>query len=120
MIDTISFEEDSDLGWELDWESNSDLEASSNSKSKFDSTVEIAELDGTVKNIHKSTLLWMLSDTNDKLSTDRLKRVRGSTTTDTGLRKKFKSDNVFKDASNVLKLKELNIGDWALFDLKNV
>lgn len=55
------------------------------------------------------------------MSADRLKRLRGSTSTESNLsRKKLKPNDFFSDDSNVLKLNELKIGDWALFDLDEV
>lgn len=90
--------------------------------SNSDLTIEIVDSDGEVKTVRRSTFLWMLSESNEKLSSDRLKRVRG---TDSNLdsnstRKKSKSINVFSDGSNILKLNELKIGDWALFCLDGI
>lgn len=101
---------------ESDWFSDSEEE--SDSEPELGSTIDLIDPDGEIKKVRKSTFLWMLSESNDKLSADRLKRVRGSTSTETNSPlKKLKPNDFFSDDSNVLKLNELKIGDWALFDL---
>lgn len=80
--------------------------------------VDVVDADGSTRKIRKSTLIWMLSERNEKLSSDRLKRVQGST--DAKLTKKFKS-NLWGESSNssgnILKSDELKIGEWALFKI---
>lgn len=86
------------------------------SQSNSDLTIELVDSDGTVKRVRKSTFLWMHSESKERLSTDRLKRVRESTESNL-TRKKLKPNDIFSDGANVLKLNELKIGDWALFNL---
>lgn len=95
------------------------IRAAGTSNSEF--TVDVVSSDGTVKKIQKSTLVWMLTENNPKLSSDRLKRVQGNKDQyESSARKKAKSNITFNDILNMLKLNELHIGDWALFDMKNI
>lgn len=66
------------------------------------------------KTIRKSSLIWSLSVSKDKLSSDRLRRVRHSSN-----KKKSNRQLEFIDASIVnqpiFKGNELKIGDWCIF-----
>lgn len=88
----------------------SDPEASSNVNS-VDSYIDVIDLDGTAKKIRKSTFLWMQSDSKATLSSDRLKRVQDSSSANPN--KKFKHD--WKNTPNLVKMKEIFIGDWIVF-----
>lgn len=54
--------------------------------SKF---VQVFNDDGTSKCVLKSTLLWLMTESKDKLSKDRLSRVRGTTPKRTSLKRKL-------------------------------
>lgn len=97
--------------------STSDLDSQSSSEL----TVDVVDSNGSIKTVRKTTFLWMISEFNDKLSSDRLKRVQGTKSSESNsARKRFKSNDPFSDGTvNILKLDELKIGDWAIFDLCN-
>lgn len=72
-------------------------------KSKY---IQICENDGTIKNVLKSSLVWLLSDSNhQKLSNDRLKRVQ--TTPIQKIHKRAKIDQESE--------KKISVGDWCMF-----
>lgn len=83
--------------------------------------VEVIDPDGSTKKIRKSTLIWLLSESKDKLSSDRLKRVQGGSESlaESGARKtkRFKA-NTSADSNisqHLFKAEVLEIGEWALF-----
>lgn len=90
------------------------------SKNKF---VEIINPDGSTQNVRKSTLIWILSESKDKLSSDRLERVRGSSDIDTKRKKKLKRSNFTVEdplSEQILyKSLEVAIGEWALFKVND-
>lgn len=95
---------------------SSDSEKNPNEKRNF---VEIIYPDGTKINVRKSTLVWKLLENNGKLSSDRLKRVQGSSSGIEPKRKKQKTANEPTDPNNedqiLLKATEISIGEWAIF-----
>lgn len=101
------------------------------SVNEMEKTVDIVNPDGTTKNIRKSTLIWLLSESKDKLSADRLKRVQAGPDSD----KKSKRFKPNLPESNVSALgltpaphstqylsqqKELGIGEWAIFGHESI
>lgn len=128
IVELLQSFEDTDeetLDLTLDPEENSLAKTTANTSfSRFDSnpsselTINIIDSDGMMKTVRKSTFIWMMSESTDKLSSDRLKRVQGGVSS-TSARKKFKPNDSSCDGSNVIKRNELEIGDWALFNVDN-
>lgn len=94
----------------------------SQSNTSFDSSsrfIEMHEEDGTVKTILKSSLVWCLSDSKKKLSSDRLKRVQESSIANSNKRKSsIENSNTLKRMKNqndLFSSQELMIGDWSFF-----
>lgn len=82
--------------------------------------IEIIDEDGSVREIRKSTFIWMISDSSGKLSSDRLKRVQGSTIKRQKLGQKY--DESFPQTLPgpfLFKAETLSIGEWGVFKLKN-
>lgn len=91
--------------------------------------------DGTTRTVRKSTFIWMHTEEKDKLSSDRLKRVQGSSSSviksDTKRRKKSSlgvsepssehslAEGGLSSETNLVKSDEIMIGDWVIFDLRN-
>lgn len=116
-----SFDDLEDIDDELYDEHENASTNMTDSESRSETMVEVFESDGSKKSILKSTFLWMLTESKDKLSTDRLKRVRGSSNQDsvpTG--KKFKSIDYFGDGINILRCDGIKIGDWVLFKFNEI
>lgn len=82
---------------------------------KSNSYVNIVEEDG-IKTVRKTSLMWNLSSSKDKLSSDRLSRVRGSKRKSTSRQLEFV--DVSKIGQPIVESEEIKIGDWCLF--KNV
>lgn len=80
--------------------------------------VEVIQPDGTITNVRKSTLIWKLSQNVGKLSSDRLKRVQGSSTSLQPARKKQKTHTESNQEDQIL-LKDsvVMIGEWAIFKI---
>lgn len=77
--------------------------------------IELINEDGSVKSIRKSTLVWLLTETKSKLSSDRLKRVQEAKNDDSKRRKHTgKGIEEFKETI-ILKSHEVEIGDWCFF-----
>lgn len=75
--------------------------------------IEIENTNGTKKKIRKSTYVWYLTDFNEKLGNDRLKRVQTSSNkTSCKRRLNFDRPTQSKNISNV---SEIQIGDWCIF-----
>lgn len=85
-----------------------------NEEDKF---VEVIDPDGSTRNLRKSTLVWLLCDSRDKLSSDRLKRVQSSSGNSGTKSKRFKpnSSAVLGVSLPIFKAEELEIGEWAIF-----
>lgn len=77
--------------------------------------VEVLDIDGSVKIIPKSTLIWMLTESKDKLSSDRLKRVQGSASKPSFKRIKLDQSNVSSTVPTIFKSDQLKITEWAIF-----
>lgn len=80
-------------------------------------TVQLENEDGTMKEIRKSTLVWLLSESKGKLSSDRLKRVQ-TVPESSAKRRKEDPKNVQISAQNdklCRKVKEIEIGQWCFF-----
>lgn len=79
--------------------------------------VELYDVDGSVKLVRKSTIVWLLSNSKDRLSNDRLKRVQGA---ENSLKRKL-DDNVpvvttkrMRKDGLIISTK-LNVDDWCFF-----
>lgn len=80
--------------------------------------IEIENLDGTKALMRKSTLVWQLLGTNGKLSSDRLKRVQGSSESKRKKRKTVQTDlNVPIGNPILFKSANIEIGEWAIFKI---
>lgn len=62
--------------------------------------------------IRKSTLVWLLSDSQGKLSNDRLQRVQAASKTTCKRRLIFAKQI---SQSKLMKMEEIQIGDWCIF-----
>lgn len=82
----------------------------------FTKWVEVLCEDGTTKTILKSTLVWLLTETKGKLSSDKLKRVQEMTSNSNTKRRRLISNlsNEHKEIE-LIKSDELSIGDWCFF-----
>lgn len=118
---------ENELDSELDSESCQSLEG--NSPEIPSSFLHLIGHDGTTRPIRKSTFIWMHSENKDKLSSDRLKRVQGSSFSLPNAKRK-KQSNAMSNVSDpnlketildpiLIKSDEIMIGDWVIFDLKN-
>lgn len=89
--------------------------------------------DGTERIILKSTFIWNHTMSKDKLSTDRLKRVQGSSTASNAKRRKKSKGGTAENQvqndipnanpnedQNLLKSEEIMIGDWIIINMRNV
>lgn len=91
------------------------------------SSLVFIQPDGTTRTVRKSTFIWEQIIEKDKLSSDRLKRVQGSSRSILGSNAKRQkltpsSSSETNDPipdGNIIILDEIAIGDWILFDLKN-
>lgn len=97
----------------IDKLADNDLDIDSTAESHRN--IEVWDIDGSVKIIPKSTLIWMLTESKDKLSSDRLKRVQGSAS-----KPSFKRIKHDQPRSTVFKADQLEIGEWAVFETDNI
>lgn len=67
------------------------------------------------KTVRKSSLMWILSETKDKLSSDRLKRVQGGEFRKS-CRRKLEFIDVTKKDRSISKMEEIQINDWCIFN----
>lgn len=83
--------------------------------------IEIIDEDGSAQRILKSTFIWMLSDSSDKLSSDRLKRVQGSSIKRQKYENRQHNESFLQTLPGafLFKAKTLSIGEWGVFKLKN-
>lgn len=87
--------------------------------------IQISDKDGCIKNVLKSSIVWLLTDSVGKLSNDRLKRVQATPLQK--LAKRPKLNRVLLDGNinasiNVYEptlLDEIHLGDWCQFEYKN-
>lgn len=78
--------------------------------------VTVSNKDGTMKVVRKSTLIWLLNDSNEGLSNDRLKRVQNSNGKKSSSRQLcFKR----KTPQSVSTNDEIQIGEWCVFKNDN-
>lgn len=97
---------------DIDTDDN-DLETIYSTKATtFSKSVEVADEDGSIKIMSKSELVWILLESNPKLSSDRLKRVQSTQRTDQIKRKRA---NPTLDPKNkdlfLFKSNEIEIGN---------
>lgn len=94
-----------------------------NEESKY---IQLYEPDGSTKIVLKSSIVWLLTESTKKLSSDRIKRVKQTPLQKASKRQKMKSnpeDKINIDSNNVptnvstclIKSKEICIGDWCFF-----
>lgn len=82
--------------------------------------IEVWDIDGSVKIIPKSTLIWMLTESKDRLSSDRLKRVQGSASKPSSKRIKLEQPNKLSTVPTLFKSDQLKISEWAIFKADNI
>lgn len=92
---------------------HSELESLRNTA--FDSFVEIIRADGSIEKVKKSTFVWSLTESVDKLSSDRNKRVYGPNS-DQSSKKKAKLVIVSDKENPIVKANILSVGSWAIFN----
>lgn len=80
--------------------------------------IEVIDEEGSTMSIPKTTFIWLLSESSGKLSTERLKRVQGSSNLGANAPKRIKF-NYHNNEPSVFKSDELQIGCWALFKSNN-
>lgn len=102
---------------EDEFEINVQQEEENKNTAESNSYVEVIDANGSTEIVPKSTLVWMLSDSIEKLSSDRQKRVqtRAEGSSSSSHNKKLKPNNLFDDHKKLHRLDELKIGDWAVF-----
>lgn len=114
------FEEEENLD-----EETSQVETTQSTSTQIDSepdpdfTMSIADEDGTIRTVRKSTFLWMMSESKHKLSSDRTKRWQEIGQSSAPTSKKFKPNTVTGDEPNIMQKEKLRIGDWSIFDIEN-
>lgn len=83
-------------------------------ENEIEKMVEVINPDGSKRFLRKSTLVWLLCDSKDKLSSDRLKRVQSASDSSS---KRFKPNtpDVSQSTQPVFKSQILEIGEWAIF-----
>lgn len=94
-----------------------------NNQTERKNFVEIIYPDGTVRNMRKSTFVWQLLDNNKKLSSDRLKRVQGSSNITEPKKKQQKTASAStehrKEDQISFKATDIEIGEWAIFKIND-
>lgn len=96
-----------------------DYNESNSKKHESNTFIEICEADGSTKIIRKSSIVWLLSESSQKLSSDRLKRVQ-STPLQLALqpaskRQKLAQFSILSDESLIFRSEVLRIGNWCYF-----
>lgn len=97
----------------------------SNEPTDISKFVQLTDSDGTVKEVKKSTFIWMLTNTKGKLSTDRLKRVQGNSSCSGQPKKKKKRQKTSSESSGkyngqfLFKFEDLECHTWAIFGINN-
>lgn len=71
------------------------------------------------KTVRKSSLMWLLTESKHKLSSDRLKRVRTNSQNSLktkSVRRKLEFVDVSPNDTITIKMSEIQIGDWCIFN----
>lgn len=93
-----------------------------NSEGGIQKFVEVIDPDGSTRRMRKSTFVWLLCESKDKLSSDRLRRVQSGSENAQPKHKKLKP-NPEPNTSSFLEIlskeKELEVGEWAIFELSS-
>lgn len=84
-----------------------------------DEFVVVENEDGTTKKLRKSTLVWLLTESNGKLSSDRLKRVQEMSRVD-DLKKRRLMPSMQYNETTLVESSEVLIGDWCFFKSSDV
>lgn len=93
--------------------------------------IQICEKDGTIKNVLKSSIVWLLSNPVEKLSADRLKRVQSTSTHEIEAKRAKNSARASCSASikpaneqsglpSEAIFETIHIGEWCIFLLDNI
>lgn len=88
--------------------------------------IEITLENGTKKTVRKSTFIWTLTESKQKLSSDRLKRVRDASDDVKPKKrrrlefKKSVSPNLTVPILTLVKRDELQIGEWVIFQYQKL
>lgn len=83
--------------------------------------VEVINEDGSTKTVLKSSLIWILTETKDVLSNDRLKRVQSHDSASIKRKNRTEFDLPSKRKNvqiGIFQNIELQVGDWCFFFLK--
>lgn len=100
----------------IEYENSRNYSEGNESPDEDSSFVNVVGSKGS-KPIRKAKLIWSLSDSKEKLSSDRLRRVRGSSTKKNP-RRQLEFVDVSVTNQPVYQVNEIKIGDWCVF--KNV
>lgn len=84
-----------------------------NASNENNSYLSILE-DNSTKTVRKSTLMWNFSDSKNKLSSDRLSRVRGTRRKSSCRQIEFVDVSIINEP--IYKTENIKIGDWCLFE----
>lgn len=71
------------------------------------------------KTVRKSSLMWLLTESKQKLSSDRLQRVQSNSQTSLkkkSVRRKLEFVDVSRKVNVTMKMTEIQIGDWCIFN----
>lgn len=71
------------------------------------------------KTVRKSSLMWLLTESKQKLSSDRLQRVQSNSQTSLkkkSVRRKLEFVDVSPKINVTMKMSEIQIGDWCIFN----
>lgn len=98
---------DDDLAVDEDSDEDNDSENDSRTRDNDSNSKYVhVELDGSIEEIRKSRLVWLLSESKEKLSSDRLKRVQGAPQEQKCKRQKL---DHFENST------QIEIGEWCAF-----
>lgn len=85
--------------------------------------IDVLDVDGTVKSISKSAVVWSFLDSTQNVSNDRLIRVQGPKETASRycyIRKEISNTDKIKVRGSFEILKEIEIGQWCIFKKSDV
>lgn len=81
--------------------------------------IEVPSKSGGLKTVRKSSVVWLLSDTRENLSSDRLRRVQ-NTTKSKSCQRRLEFSQINSSLQNhFVTLEELQIGNWCICKYKS-
>lgn len=120
LKESIAIEEEEDFILDCSYFRDFSCQTSMNSTGINENTpfVEIMDQDGSSSIIKKSAIVWLLSESKGKLSSDRLKRVQARKEDESNGPKRVYKPPSFSNnikMGNLSKLSEIKVGDWCIF-----